>query len=64
MKGDSLLQDDDKNLCVHHHSIQQASPHEEQAAEEEPKVLEAHTLAEKHTVMVTTEHTDIAVKAM
>lgn len=32
VQGNTFLQDDDKDLSVHHYSVQQTSPHEQQRA--------------------------------
>ena len=50
--------------CVHHYSVQQPRPHEQQTAEEVVVVTEAHTLAEEHTVVVSSQNTHLTVIAV
>lgn len=64
MQRDSFLQDDDEDLSVHHYSVQQPRPHEQQTAEEVAVVTEAHTLAEEHTVVVSSQNTHLTVIAV
>lgn len=64
MKGNTFLQDDDEDLSVHHHSVQQTSPHEQQTAQEVAVIAEAYTLAEEDTVVISTQDTHVAVITM
>lgn len=64
MDRHALLQYDDEDLCVHQGGVQEARPHEQQAAQEVAEVTEAHTLAKKDAVVVPPQHTDVAVVAV
>lgn len=64
MKGNTFLQDDDEDLSVHHHCVQQASPHEQQAGQEVAVVAKAHTLAKEDAVVIPTQDAHLAVITM
>lgn len=59
-----LLQYDDEDLCVHQRGVQEPGPHEQQAAEEEAVVAEAHALAKEDAVVIPPQHTHFAVIAV
>lgn len=52
MQRHPFLQDDDEDLGVHYHGVQQPRPHEEQAAQEKAVVTKANALTKEHTVVV------------
>lgn len=64
MYSHTLFQYDDEDLSIHQGGVQEAAPHEQQAAQEVAKVTIADTLPEKDAVMVPPQHTDIAVVAV
>lgn len=59
-----LLQYDNEDLCVHQCGVQESGPHEQQAAQEEAVVTEAHALAKEDAVVIPPQHTHFAIIAV